>query len=228
MANSANHTERRRGPGVFGRARIAANTIPRSHAQIGSFISPSTIVWSPSHDSGCDSHEPNAVPLVACITRLAMVHSDQCPVLTHPIACIAPRTATENDTPNIATVATVSLVGAFTAVRNAQSMRSIGILPCGSGIAGFVRIGRSLARLRLRRSVSKQPLSNRACGFPAHGLTMILLVWLAPGISRFRATDANPYPQDVHESTSQIDLAAARLAAPSSGRAASRHSCRVD
>jgi hypothetical protein len=68
----------------------------------------------------------------------------------------------------------------------------------------------------LRRPVSKQPLSNRACGFPAHGLTMIFLMWLAPGISRFRVTDTNPYPQTFHGSTSQIDPAVALHADPTS------------
>ena len=33
-----------------------------------------------------------------------------------------------------------------------------------------------------RRPVSINPLSNRACGFPAHGLTMIFLMWRASGL----------------------------------------------
>jgi len=36
------------------------------------------------------------------------------------------------------------------------------------------------------------PLSNRACGFPAHGLPMIFRVWLAPGISLWPLTCADP------------------------------------
>src|SRR5450759_4316726 len=32
---------------------------------------------------------------------------------------------------------------------------------------------------RYRRPVSINPLSNRACGFPAHGLTTIFLMWRA-------------------------------------------------
>jgi len=45
------------------------------------------------------------------------------------------------------------------------------------------------------RSVSMDPLSNRACRFPAHGLTMIFSVWLARGISRCPSADANPCPK---------------------------------
>src|SRR5947209_6559739 len=65
-------------------------------------------------------------------------------------------------------------------------------------------------------SFPSRPLSNLACSFPAHGLTMIFLVWLAPGISRFRAVDTDPYPQTVHETTSQLhERFAARRAGPS-------------
>ena len=42
--------------------------------------------------------------------------------------------------------------------------------------------------------VSIHPLSNRACGFPAHGLPMIFLVWLAPGISRYPRSRCRPIP----------------------------------
>ena len=66
------------------------------------------------------------------------------------------------------------------------------------------------------RPVFKKPLSNRACSFPAHGLTMIFLVWLAPGTSRSLAVDTDPYLQTVHGTTSPLDPPAARRAGPSS------------
>src|SRR6266852_7079571 len=35
-------------------------------------------------------------------------------------------------------------------------------------------------------------LSNCACGFPAHSLTMILMMWLASDSARYLAADADP------------------------------------
>jgi hypothetical protein len=45
------------------------------------------------------------------------------------------------------------------------------------------------------------PLSNRACGFPAHGLPMIFLAWLR----RLRITDgSNPLPR-LHQDVTPVD-----------------------
>jgi hypothetical protein len=56
------------------------------------------------------------------------------------------------------------------------------------------------ARYQLKLTRFQTTPSSRVRGFPAHSLTMVLPVRLAPGISRFLAVCTNPYRQNSHGS----------------------------
>jgi predicted permease len=75
------------------------------------------------------------------------------------------------------------------------------------------------------RSVSMNPLSNRACGFPAHGLTMIFWVWLAPGISRCPSVYASLSRRADRRSMAPALQLAARTADAASGADGAPQNC---
>src|SRR5207302_11324844 len=63
----------------------------------------------------------------------------------------------------------------------------------------------------------QHPLSNRACRFPAHGLTMVLRAWLARDSTQCRAGDRDPSHDGDHGTTPERrDVHAARHRASAS------------
>src|SRR4051812_9394778 len=77
----------------------------------------------------------------------------------------------------------------------------------------FVGIGRLWRSIGLTADLFPlNPLSNRACGFPAHGLPMIFLMWLASDTSLCHAADTDPVPEADRQSKPSDVSPVARLA----------------